>query len=134
MSPLPGLEKGDRVHKNALAPPVLALTSQALRYRRSAARSRASPNTSRDPRRDKNALNGHAAHTGSRSTFHLTTPALIGIAKPATTKSLSPIRSIKQIDRMGDLDRAPTLLDLAGDLKDTADVAGDDHSAPVASM
>src|SRR5438876_614292 len=38
----------------------------------------------------------------------------------------SAVGSVEQVDRVGDLDRAATLLDLAGDLEDAADVARDD--------
>ena len=38
-----------------------------------------------------------------------------------------PIALVQQINRMGHLDRAASLLDLAGDLQDAADVAGHHH-------
>ena len=41
----------------------------------------------------------------------------------ATRPAVGPV---EQVDRVGDLDRAAALLDLAGDLEDAADVAGGD--------
>jgi hypothetical protein len=42
----------------------------------------------------------------------------------------SSVSSVEQVDRLGDLDGTAALLDLARDLEDAADVAGDDHLGP----
>ena len=57
--------------------------------------------------------------------------AVVGAARRGrSSRSSAPIGPVEQVDRVGDLDRAAPLLDLAGDLEDAADVAGGDDVGP----